>query len=181
MRNSYASKALAAWVVSAVLSCASLGDQVSAKQGEKDPTEFSGSTGFYIADNVFIGRDDPRRVLGWASPGLYGAHPINSYFAIKVYGSGHTIAHNAAAFFHDGIAISTHGVPDPERKDWAVAIDIYNNDIFVTGDDFIEADWADSHETVVERGKVAVTRSGRYATSVCKRSRARGEDHDRGE
>lgn len=103
-------------------------------------TEFSGSTGFYIADNVFIGRDDPRRVLGWASPGLYGAHPINSYFAIKVYGSGHTIAHNAAAFFHDGIAISTHGVPDPERKDWAVAIDIYNNDIFVTGDDFIEGD-----------------------------------------
>ena len=103
-------------------------------------TEFSGSTGFYIADNVFIGRDDPRRVLGWASPGLYGAHPINSYFAIKVYGSGHTIAHNAAAFFHDGIAISTHGVPDPERNDWAVAIDIYNNDIFVTGDDFIEGD-----------------------------------------
>lgn len=103
-------------------------------------TEFSGSTGFYIADNVFIGRDDPRRVLGWAGPALYGAHPINSYFAIKVYGSGHTIAYNAAAFFHDGIAISTHGVPDPERKDWAVAIDIYNNDIFVTGDDFIEGD-----------------------------------------
>ena len=103
-------------------------------------TEFAGSTGFYIADNVFIGRDDPRRVLGWASPGLYGAHPINSYFAIKVYGSGHTIAHNAIAFFHDGISISTHGVPDPERKDWAVAIDIYNNDIYVTGDDFIEGD-----------------------------------------
>ena len=103
-------------------------------------TEFSGSTGFYIADNVFIGRDDHYRVLGWANPDIYAAHPIDSYFAIKVYGSGHTIAHNAAAFFHDGIAISTYGVPDPERKNWAVAIDIYNNDISVTGDDFIEGD-----------------------------------------
>lgn len=103
-------------------------------------TQFAGSTGFYIADNVFIGRDDRFRVLGWANPGVYGAHPINSYYAIKVYGSGHVIAHNAVAFFHDGIAISTHGVPDPERKDWAVAIDIYNNDIHVTGDDFIEGD-----------------------------------------
>jgi hypothetical protein len=103
-------------------------------------TQFAGSTGFYIADNVFIGRDDRHRVLGWANPGVYGAHPINSYYAIKVYGSGHTIAHNAVAFFHDGIAISTHGLPDPERRDWAVAIDIYNNDISTTGDDFIEGD-----------------------------------------
>ncbi len=102
--------------------------------------QFAGSTGFYIADNVFIGRDDHYRTLGWANPGIYGAHPINSYYAIKVYGSGHTIAHNAVAFFHDGITISTHGVPDPARKDWAVAIDIYNNDIYVTGDDFIEGD-----------------------------------------
>ena len=44
---------------------------------------------FYIADNVFLGRDDHYRTLGWANPGLYGAHPINSYYAIKIYGSGH--------------------------------------------------------------------------------------------
>jgi hypothetical protein len=31
-------------------------------------------------------------------------------------------------------------VPDAERSSWAVAIDIYNNDVHVTGDDFIEAD-----------------------------------------
>ena len=78
--------------------------------------QFAGSTGFYIADNVFIGRDDHYRTLGWASPGVYGAHPINSYYAIKVYGSGHTIAHNAVAFFHDGITISTHGLPDTEPQ-----------------------------------------------------------------
>ena len=79
-------------------------------------------------------------MLGWANPGLYGAHPINSYYAIKVYGSGHVIAHNAVAFFHDGISVCTHGVPEPEQDLKAVAIDIYNNDIHVTGDDFIEAD-----------------------------------------
>src|SRR5207244_4494986 len=55
-------------------------------------------------------------------------------------GAGHVIAHNAVAFFHDGISVCTHGVPDAKRDDWAVAIDIYNNDIHVTGDDFIEAD-----------------------------------------
>jgi hypothetical protein len=102
--------------------------------------QYSGSRDFYIADNVFLGRDDHYRTLGWANPGLYGAHPINSYYAIKIYGSGHVVAHNAVAFFHDGICISTHGVPDPERDRWAVAIDIYNNDIYVTGDDFIEGD-----------------------------------------
>ncbi len=102
--------------------------------------QYAGSKDFYIADNVFLGRDDRHRILGWANPGLYGAHPINSYYAIKVYGSGHVIAHNAVAFFHDGISVCTHGIPDQERDHWAVAIDIYNNDIHVTGDDFIEAD-----------------------------------------
>jgi hypothetical protein len=102
--------------------------------------QFAGSKDFYIADNIFLGRDDRHRVLGWANPGLYGAHPINSYFAVKVYGSGHVIAHNAVAFFHDGISVCTHGVPEPQQDLKAVAIDIYNNDIHVTGDDFIEAD-----------------------------------------
>jgi hypothetical protein len=103
-------------------------------------TQFAGSKDYYIADNIFLGRDDRHRVLGWANPGLYGAHPINSYYAVKVYGSGHVIAHNAVAFFHDGISVCTHGVPETEQDLRAVAIDIYNNDIHVTGDDFIEAD-----------------------------------------
>ena len=102
-------------------------------------TQFAGSRDFYIADNIFIGRDDHYRTLGWAGPAIYGAHPINSYYAIKLYGSGHVVAYNGIAFFHDGISVCTHGVPESEQED-GVAIDIYNNDIYVTGDDFIEGD-----------------------------------------
>jgi hypothetical protein len=102
--------------------------------------QFAGSKDFYIADNIFLGRDDPHRVLGWASPDIYGAHELKSYYAVKVYGSGHVICHNAVAYFHDGIDVSTHGTPETEQEMKAVAIDIYNNDIHVTGDDFIEAD-----------------------------------------
>ena len=29
-------------------------------------TNYSGSSNFYIADNTFIGRDDPDHVIGWA-------------------------------------------------------------------------------------------------------------------
>jgi hypothetical protein len=102
-------------------------------------TQYAGSRNFYIADNIFIGRDDHYRTLGWAGPANYGAHPINSYYAIKIYGAGHVIAHNGIAFFHDGISIDTHGLPESDELK-AVAIDIYENDIYVTGDDFIEGD-----------------------------------------
>jgi hypothetical protein len=103
-------------------------------------TQYAGSKDFYIADNVFLGRDDHYRVIGWSGPGIYGAHPLRSYYAVKVYGSGHVIAHNYVAYFHDGIDVCTHGNPDPEPDRRAVAIDIYNNDIYVVGDDFIESD-----------------------------------------
>jgi len=103
-------------------------------------TEFAGSKNFYIADNVFLGRDDRFRLIGWSNPGIYGAHDLKSYFAVKVYGSGHVIAHNAIAYFHDAICLSTYGTPETEQGLKAVAIDIYNNDMHMTGDDFIEAD-----------------------------------------
>jgi hypothetical protein len=57
-------------------------------------TQYAGSKDFYIADNVLLGREDRRRVLGWANPGIYGAHPLRSYYAVKVYGSGHVVCHN---------------------------------------------------------------------------------------
>lgn len=108
-------------------------------------TEYAGSSDFYIADNLFLGRLEQARLIGWtgslwASAGPYGSHPMKSYYAVKVYGPGHVIAHNAIAYFHDGIGISTYGTPekDPERR--ASAIDIYNNDIHMSGDDFIETD-----------------------------------------
>jgi hypothetical protein len=108
-------------------------------------TEYAGSSDFYIADNLFLGREDRMRLIGWTGPlwasaGAYGSHELRSYYAVKVYGPGHVIAHNSIAYFHDGIAISTYGTPekDPERR--ASSIDIYNNDLHLFNDDFIETD-----------------------------------------
>lgn len=103
-------------------------------------TEFAGSKNFYIADNVFIGRDDRYRLRGWANPGVYPPNQLYSYMAVRVYGSGHVICHNDIAFFHDGIDVSTYGTPEAEQELKAVAIDIYNNDIHLVVDDFIESD-----------------------------------------
>lgn len=108
-------------------------------------TEYAGSSDFYIADNLLLGRDDRFRLIGWTGPiwksaGAYGSHLLTSYYAIKVYGPGHVIARNAIAYFHDAIGISTYGTPpdDPERR--ASSIDIYSNDIHMSNDDFIETD-----------------------------------------
>jgi hypothetical protein len=103
-------------------------------------TQYSGSQDFYIADNVMIGRDDRYRLLGWYNPGAYGGNRLKSYYAVKVYGSGHVVCHNYIAYFHDGIDVCTHGSPDPEEDRRATAIDFYNNDIHLMADDFIEAD-----------------------------------------
>ncbi|MGH9719732.1 MAG: hypothetical protein ACRD8O_05935 [Bryobacteraceae bacterium] len=102
--------------------------------------QYSGSQDFYIADNVMIGRDDRYRLLGWYNPGIYGGNRLKSYHAVKVYGSGHVVAHNYIAYFHDGISVCTHGSPDPEEDRRATSIDFYNNDIHLMADDFIEAD-----------------------------------------
>lgn len=108
-------------------------------------TEYAGSSDFYIAHNLFLGRDDRFRLVGWtgfmwASAGPYGSHLLTSYYAIKVYGPGHVIAHNSIAYFHDAIGISTYGTPekDPDRQ--ASSIDIYNNDFHMLNDDFVETD-----------------------------------------
>jgi len=103
-------------------------------------TENAGSKNFYIADNIIIGREDRYRVRGWASPGIYPPSQLIGYNAIKVYGSGHVICHNSVAYFHDGIDVSTYGTPETEQDLKAVAIDIYENDIHLVVDDFIEAD-----------------------------------------
>ena len=109
--------------------------------GEGIITEYAGSKDFYLADNVIIGRDDRYRLLGWANTrSLYGANKMYSYIGIKVYGSGHVICNNAIAFFHDAITVSTYGTPEKEQDLKAVSIDIYNNDMHLMADDFIEAD-----------------------------------------
>ena len=112
-------------------------------------TNYSGSSDFYIADNYFIGRDDPKHLFGWV--GNYWAQfagvdgqkfppLLASYTAVRLYGPGHVVAYNYVANFHDGIDIETYGNPDgshaidgphyPPREYWdrrPVGIDYYNN------------------------------------------------------
>nr|MBI1231001.1 hypothetical protein [Cytophagales bacterium] len=103
-------------------------------------SEFAGSRDFYIADNVILGRDPRNHLVGWANPDPYPPSPLKSYMGIKIYGSGHVICYNAVAFFHDGINVSTYGTPEESQDLKAVSIDIYNNDLHLMVDDFIEAD-----------------------------------------
>ncbi|MEZ5363590.1 MAG: hypothetical protein R2748_14925 [Bryobacterales bacterium] len=128
-------------------------------------TEYAGSSDFYIADNIILGRNEKRILIGWtgklwASVGPYGSHEMRSYYGIKVYGPGHVIAHNAIAYFHDGIGISTYGTPekDPERR--ASSIDIYGNDIFMSGDDFVETDGGVHNVRVYENRGVNAAHGG---------------------
>jgi len=126
-------------------------------------TNYSGSSNFYIADNWFIGKNDPEHVIGWngdfwaqfARPGSGQKFPpqMPSYIAVKVYGPGHVIAYNYVANFHDGIDIETYGNPDgssaadgpkyPTKDYWnrrPVAIDFYNNYMTNFHDNPFEAD-----------------------------------------
>lgn len=135
--------------------------------GEGIISEYAGSKNFYIADNVLIGRDDRYRLLGWANPeSLYGQNKMYSYIGIKVYGSGHVICHNAIAYFHDAIAVSTYGTPEPQQELKAVSIDIYNNDIHLMADDFIEADGGSHNIRIMRNRGVNAAQCGLSAQPV---------------
>jgi hypothetical protein len=140
-------------------------------------TEYAGSSDFYIADNLFLGRDDRFRLVGWGGvprePGgitwpipAYGSHVVTSYYAIKVYGPGHVIARNAIAYFHDAIGISTYGTPetDPDRR--ASSIDIYGNDLHMLNDDFVETDGGVHNVRVFDNRGVNAAQGGYSAQPV---------------
>jgi hypothetical protein len=109
-------------------------------------SDWGGARDFYIADNVFIGRNDPTRLMGWIGrtwqnlPGF--PQPLVSEYAVKVYGSGHVITHNRVENFHDGIDHATYGDPDgwPDHPVMPVSNDIIGNDIRNVDDNCIEAD-----------------------------------------
>ena len=125
-------------------------------------SNYSGSSNFYIADSVFLGRNDSKHLIGWNGAfweqfnGVEGQEfpPImKSYTAIRLYGPGHVIAYNHVADFHDGIDTEMYGMPDgshahdgpayPPREFWdrrPVSIDIYNNYITNAHDNSIEMD-----------------------------------------
>ena len=134
-------------------------------------TEYAGSSDFYIADNLFLGREDRFRLIGWtgfmwASAGAYGSHQLTSYYAIKVYGPGHVIARNAIAYFHDALGISTYGTPeqDPERQ--PSSIDIYGNDMHLSNDDILETDGGVHNIRVFENRGVNAAQGGYSAQPV---------------
>lgn len=140
-------------------------------------TEYAGSSDFYIADNIFLGRDDRYRLVGWggarrepdgpawAVP-LYGSHRVTSYYAVKVYGPGHVIAHNSIAYFHDGIGISTYGTPETDAERRASSIDIYGNDLHMLNDDFIETDGGVHNVRVFNNRGVNAAQGGYSAQPV---------------
>jgi hypothetical protein len=125
-------------------------------------SNYSGSSNFYVADSVFLGRNDAKHLTGWNGAfweqfdGVEGQTfpPIMaSYTAVRLYGPGHVVAYNYVADFHDGIDVETYGNPDgshandgptyPPRAYWdrrPVSIDFYNNYLTNFHDNAIEID-----------------------------------------
>jgi hypothetical protein len=114
-------------------------------------SDWSGSSGYYIADNDMLGREDLDYVFTWFAIEPWSSRPdfeerarMKSFYAVSIYGQGHVIAYNRVRGFHDGIDHATYGMPDgypntpPDRL--PVAIDIYNNDVSVVHDNCFEAD-----------------------------------------
>jgi hypothetical protein len=116
-------------------------------------SDWSGSAGFYIADNDLLGRESLTSLFTWYAikpwidfPDFAERAKMKSFYAISVYGQGHIMAYNRVRGFHDGIDHVTYGMPDnwpnTPRDRMPVSIDIYNNDISVMHDNCIETDGA---------------------------------------
>jgi hypothetical protein len=116
-------------------------------------SDWSGSAGFYIADNVMIGRNDPKALSGWLNVWPWAGRAdfeqkrlMKSYYAVSIYGAGHVVAYNRVTNFHDGIDHATYGMPDgypnTPRDRMPVSIDFYNNDVSNVHDNCFESDGA---------------------------------------
>jgi hypothetical protein len=116
-------------------------------------SDWSGSSGFYIADNDMTGREDLNAVFTWYGikpwvdrPDFAARGKMKSFYAVSIYGQGHVMAYNRVRGFHDGIDHATYGMPDnapnTPRDRLPVAIDIYNNDVSVVHDNCFESDGA---------------------------------------
>ncbi len=110
--------------------------------------DWSGSKNYYIADNTFVGRHDPDKMMSWIGA-IWQKFPgfpelLTSEYAVKVYGQGHVVAHNYVADWHDGIDVATYGNPDGSpnaiEDRLPVSIDFYGNDFYNMGDNCIESD-----------------------------------------
>ncbi len=129
--------------------------------------DWAGSKDFYIADNVFIGRHDRTRLQTWFHPEVWSKFPgyptpINSEYAVKVYGQGHVVAYNHVEAMHDGIDHATFGTPDADPDKSPSSIDIYGNDISNVDDNCIEADGA-AHNIRVFRNRCFNSAAGAFS------------------
>jgi hypothetical protein len=113
---------------------------------------YQGSKNYYIADNVIIGRNNPKTLLGLISrevrydtqpgypPSIGGPNGSNN--AITVAGQGHVVCYNYVANFFDGIDTNqSSGAPAPGQVLLPpIAIDFYNNYITNISDNCFETD-----------------------------------------
>jgi len=104
---------------------------------------------YYIADNIFIGRNARQRLTGW---GDANDKFMQSYGCIQIHGSGHVVTHNSIAFFFDGINFGTYGAPEPGHE--CRANDVIENDLRMIIDDPIETD-GNARNVRVLRNRIA--------------------------
>ncbi len=93
------------------------------------------ASGWYIADNIVLGRNE-----NWY-PRIHKKYMQPSSNGIDLCGRGHVVTHNQVRNFGDLISIyDFHGCPaEPELQ--CAAIDICYNDIAYAKDDLIETDY----------------------------------------
>ncbi len=95
------------------------------------------SEDFYIADNVFLGKN-PQNRFNPESGGAWGR--TEGGYAVNLSGQGHVVCYNYLSGMWDGLNVFTNALADPELKQQARAIDFYNNDVFNSTDNFMEMD-----------------------------------------
>jgi len=114
-------------------------------------SDYSGSSEFFITDNVMLGRQDLDELYGWVPQAPWvdredyeEKRRLKSYYAVSIYGSGHVVAYNRVSGFHDAIDHATYGMPDDypntPRDRMPVSIDFHNNDVDNVHDNCFEAD-----------------------------------------
>lgn len=129
--------------------------------------DWAGSEDFYIADNVFIGRHDPDKLLGWWPAEVWSRFEgfpqlITSEYAVKVYGRGHVVAYNRFANWHDGVDIATYGTPAEDAGHVPASIDFHNNDFTNIDDNCIEVDGG-AHNIRVYENRCFNTAAGGFS------------------
>jgi hypothetical protein len=135
-------------------------------------SDWSGSKNFYIADNVISGRFPADHLMGFTGRTWpkYGPSPkLVSEYVIKVYGSGHAVAYNSIANFHDGVDVATYGNPDGSPDRMPASIDFYNNDISNMEDNCIQSDGG-AHNIRVMRNR-CFNHGHRALSSPCLKSK----------